>query len=150
VDFRAYVVPVQGAAAPTGKWTLESSVAGGAYGLSLTYDTAGNLVVTANVTAKTYVGTTVSISALDIDWSLGTQFYKTLAANSTFTFSNVSEGQTITVWLTNTASNFTSTWPTATWVGGAAPGETPGAKTDAFTFTKVNGTIWAAPCQNFF
>lgn len=43
VNFRAYVVPVQGAANPTAKWTLESSVNNGAYANALTYDSAGTL-----------------------------------------------------------------------------------------------------------
>jgi hypothetical protein len=148
VDFRAYVVPVQGAAAPTGKWTLESSVAGGAYGSALTMDTAGNLVVTALVTAKTYVGTTATISASDVDWSTATYFYKTLGANTTFTFSNMTEGQTISIYVTNTASNWTLAWPTVVWIPGGAPTLTTGAKTDVFTLSRVNSTTFGTYAQN--
>lgn len=44
VDFRQYVVPVQGTTNPTGNWKLESSVNGGAYGNSLNYTSAGQLI----------------------------------------------------------------------------------------------------------
>ena len=58
VAFQAYVVPVQGAAAPTGLWTLNSSVNGGAFGNALTYDTAGNMIIPSSLsvggTAYTY------------------------------------------------------------------------------------------------
>jgi hypothetical protein len=45
VDFRAYVLPVQGAAAPTGNLIFQSSINGGAYGDLLTLSSAGNLTV---------------------------------------------------------------------------------------------------------
>lgn len=90
-----------------------------------------------------------TISALDIDWGTGNTFTKTLAANSTFTFSNISDGQTITVALTNTASNYTVTWPTVSWTGGAAPTQTTGAKTDLYTFIRVGATTYGSAVQNF-
>lgn len=43
VDFRWYVIPVQGAANPTGNWQLESSINGAAYANPLQYSSAGNL-----------------------------------------------------------------------------------------------------------
>ena len=43
VCFRSYVTPVQGAAAPTANWTLDSSINGGAFGNGLTYSSAGAL-----------------------------------------------------------------------------------------------------------
>jgi hypothetical protein len=43
VDFRAYVLPVQGTTNPTGKWTLESRVGAAAFANPLTIDTAGFL-----------------------------------------------------------------------------------------------------------
>ena len=86
----------------------------------------------------------VVISASNIDWSLGNVFTKTLSANTTFTFSNVT-AKTIIVWITNTASNYTVTWPTAIWSGGVAPVQTIGAKTDICTFTN-NGTTTGGSC----
>lgn len=41
VDFRAYVLPVQGATNPTGLWSLVASVNGGAYSTILTGSTGG-------------------------------------------------------------------------------------------------------------
>lgn len=47
VEFRAGVVPVQGAANPTGLLTFESSINGGAFGSAVTIDTSGTLGVQA-------------------------------------------------------------------------------------------------------
>jgi hypothetical protein len=80
-------------------------------------------------------GVTAAISASDIDWSAANLHTKTLAANTTFTFSNQSTGyNVIVVRLTNTASNFTVTWPTVKWSGGVAPTMTTGATSDIYTF----------------
>lgn len=92
--------------------------------------------------------TTNAISASDIDWSLSPSHSKTLAANTTFTFSNATDGQTINVAVTNTASNYTVTWPTVKWAGGAAPTQTVGAKTDVYTFTKVGSVIYGNVSAN--
>jgi hypothetical protein len=74
---------------------------------------------------------------------------KTLGANTTFTFSNATDGQTIVVALTNTASNYTVTWPTISWTGGVAPTQTIGAKTDVYTFIKIGSTYYGSVVQNF-
>jgi hypothetical protein len=90
----------------------------------------------------------VQISASAIDWSLSEKFYKTLSANTTFTFSNATDGQTIVVALTNTASNYTVTWPTVAWTAATAPTQTTGAKTDIYTFIKVGSTVYGSAVQN--
>lgn len=90
-----------------------------------------------------------AIGALDIDWATATTFSKTLAANSTFTFSNAVDGETRIVALTNTASNYTVTWPTVQWSGGTPPVQTVGAKTDVYTFVKVGSVIYGSVVQNF-
>lgn len=91
----------------------------------------------------------ISIAASNIDWSLSNCFYKTLGANTTFTFSNDSDAQTIVVAITNTVGNFTATWPSAVqWTGATEPVLTTGAKTDVFTFVKINGVIYASVVQN--
>lgn len=90
-----------------------------------------------------------SISASDIDWSLTYTFHKTLAANTVFTFSNDQEGKTIIAAITNTAGNFTASWPAAVqWANGSEPVLTLGAKTDVFTFVKINGIIYGSAVQN--
>jgi len=91
---------------------------------------------------------TNAVSASEIDWSKGPSHSKTLSANTTFTFANALDGQTINVAVTNTAGNFTVTWPTVQWPGGAAPTQTVGAKTDVYTFTKVGAIIFGNVSAN--
>lgn len=89
-----------------------------------------------------------AITGTDIDWSIlrkqGGVYTKTLGANTTFTFSNLAVG-IIIVRLTNTASNYTVTWPTVKWSGGAAPVMSIGAVSDVYTFvydgTDVHGSV---------
>lgn len=90
-----------------------------------------------------------AIASTAIDWSGASTFTKTLGANTTFTFSNATDGQTIVVALTNTASNYTVTWPTVSWSGGVAPVQTVGAKTDVYTFIKIGSTYYGSVVQNF-
>lgn len=91
---------------------------------------------------------TQAISASAIDWSTGSFFTKTLSANTTFTFSNRTSGQTISVRLTNTASNYTVTWPTVKWVGASAPTMTVGAKSDVYTFIYDGTDVFGSAVQN--
>lgn len=119
--------------------------------------TLNTVAVTKGGTGSTTVATasrslipaSSTISAVDIDWSASNVFSKTLSANSTFTFSNTQDGQTIVVALTNTASNYTVTWPTVKWTGGSAPTQTTGAKTDVYTFVKIGSTFYGSAVQNF-
>jgi len=92
--------------------------------------------------------TSAIISGTDIDWNVADYRFKTLSANTTFTFSNQSEAETITVILTNTAGNFTVTWPSVRWTGGFAPVMSIGVRSDMYTFVMVNGIIWASYVQN--
>lgn len=95
---------------------------------------------------------TSAISALDIDWSTlcttGGLYTKTLAASSTYTFSNKVSGCTIVVRLTNTASNYTVTWPTVKWSGGTPPTMTIGAKSDIYTFVYDGTSVFGSAVQN--
>src|SRR3989344_3005549 len=52
VDFRSYVVPVQGAANPTGYLAFESSVNGGAYSDRMVIDSAGNVGIGTTVASS--------------------------------------------------------------------------------------------------
>jgi hypothetical protein len=71
---------------------------------------------------------------INIDWSAGTTFRGVLTGNTTFTFSNGTDGQTIIVDVAQTGTNtFTVTWPTMKWSGGVAPTMTTGAATDDIT-----------------
>lgn len=92
---------------------------------------------------------TQAISALNVDWTKSNVFTKTLAANSTFTFSGQVDGQVILVALTNTASNYTVTWPSLKWPGNVAPVQTVGAHTDVYSFANIGGTIYGSVVQNY-
>lgn len=86
----------------------------------------------------------VAVSALDVDCSKGTYFTKTIAANSTFTFSNVpASGNAYSFTLEVTHTSGTITWPAAVkWPSDTAPTLTTG-KTHLFMFTTANGgTRW--------
>lgn len=92
----------------------------------------------------------ITISALDINFSTGNVFIKTLSANSTFTFSNALDGQTIYVLLTNTASNYTVSFPASVkWAGNSTPTMTIGAKQDLFSFTKIGSNYYGSVIQDF-
>lgn len=93
-------------------------------------------------------GPSMVIPALNIDWNGGAVFSKTLTGNSTFTFSNALDGETIVVAVTNT-STFTVTWPTVSWSGGTPPVQTTGAHTDVYTFIKIGSVIYGSAVQNF-
>ena len=67
-----------------------------------------------------------------------------------FTFSSSVSGQVINVLITNTASNYTVTWPTIKWQGSATqPVQTIGAKSDIYTFVNFNGSIYGAVSPNY-
>jgi hypothetical protein len=86
----------------------------------------------------------IAVSALDINCSASNYFTKTIAANSTFTFSNVPVtgiSYSFTLELTHTSG--TVTWPTSVkWPDDTAPALTTG-KTHLFMFvTDDGGTRW--------
>jgi hypothetical protein len=94
----------------------------------------------------------VVISGTDIVASVGKVRYKTLAANTVFTFSNFGDGDIIVVELKQAAANsWTATWPAAIWSGGAQPTMTATFNHyDTYTFVGVNGHIQASAVQNSF
>lgn len=90
-------------------------------------------------------GNAVAMSAGAIDVSAGTVFTKTIAANTTISFSNVPAAPAtacVTLILTNGGSK-TVTWPSSVkWSGGTAPNLTASG-VDVLTFLTVNGgTTW--------
>lgn len=88
-----------------------------------------------------------AISATAIDWSLGNNFSKTISGNTTFTFTGATAGQWITVAVTASGA-FTTSWPTVTWQGGAAPTQTA-SKTDFYTFYYNGTTYYGSASQNY-
>ena len=67
-------------------------------------------------------GKITAMAALDVDCSAGNYFTKTIAADSTFTFSNVPSGRAYSFTLELTHTSGTITWPTAVkWNNNSAP-----------------------------
>jgi hypothetical protein len=112
---------------------------------------ASSLIVDADVSASAAIaGTKVAdtaaqaMAALNIDWSTGSVFTKTLAGGANaITFTNQASGRCISVRLTGAAS--TVTWPAGTkWAGGVPPTQTASG-TDIYTFlydgTNVYGSV---------
>ena len=85
----------------------------------------------------------VAVPALDIDCSAGNYFTKTIAANSTFTVSNVPSGRAYSFTLEVTHTSGTITWFSGVqWPNGTAPTLTTG-KAHLFVFvTDDGGTRW--------
>ncbi len=91
----------------------------------------------------------VAMGALDIDWSKGTSFIKTLAAGaSVLTFSNLVPGKTIIVKITGAAST-PVTYPAGIeWAGGVAPTQTA-TGTDVYTFFYDGTDVFGSVLQAF-
>lgn len=138
IDLVNQLVTSLGAQMSTGKLLGRSTAGSGAIeeisvgpGLSL------------NGTALSTNGIVIAVSALDIDCSAGNYFTKTINANSTFTFSNVTASRAVAFTLELTHTSGTVTWPTSVkWPGDTAPTLTAG-KTHLFVFvTDDGGARW--------
>ena len=93
-----------------------------------------------------FASPTIAVAALDINCSSSNYFTKTIAANSTFTFSNVpATGVAYSFTLELTHTSGTVTWPASVkWAGDTTPLLTTG-KTHLFMFvTDDGGTRWRA------
>ena len=78
-----------------------------------------------------------------MDLSLGNTFYVTMAANTTFAFSNVPTGTNLTnfsIITYNSAGGFAISWPASvTWAGAQTPTRTTtSGKSDVYTFFTLN------------
>jgi CBS domain-containing protein len=105
--------------------------------------TNGDWVELAGGGGSTTIPPSVAVSALDIDWSLGNFFYKSVAANSTITFSNTQDGKAVTFLIENTSgATITLTFPTL--VKDATYELTVDAgKKNTYTFAKINTDVVA-------
>lgn len=88
----------------------------------------------------------VSILALNIDWSLGTTYYKTISSNTTFTFSNLVEGKTITVMITADSVDRIVAFPNTKQAAGYLESTVYQNSTTIYTFTRTNGITY---CSSF-
>lgn len=115
---------------------------------AITISSAGNIGVNVTPTAKldingNQVTNIVAVAALDINCSSGNFFTKTIAGNSTFTFSSVPTSRAYSFTLELTHTSGTITWPAAVqWPNSAAPTLVTG-KSHLFVFlTDDGGTRW--------
>jgi hypothetical protein len=116
-------------------------------GASVTVTDAGSSQANITITSSGGSYADVSISALDIDWSAGTTFYKAVSASSIFTFSNIVAGKTITVAVTNaTASAYNITFPTTKQEPGGLELSILANTSNIYTFSSINGIIY---CSSF-
>lgn len=120
---------------PTGTIAGRSTAATGALE-SITVGAGLNL--TGGTLTATNTGTTtpIEITTTDIDWSTGGVFTDTIGANTTYTFSNTTDGQVIRVLLTASGA-YTATWPTNVY---GAPTQTSTA-TDLYQFIRFGSYI---------
>lgn len=93
---------------------------------------------TTRVLTATNTGTTtpIEITGTDIDWAAGGVFTDTIGANTTYTFSNTTDGQVIRILLTASGA-YTATWPTNVY---GAPTQTSTA-TDLYQFIRFGAYI---------
>jgi hypothetical protein len=132
-----------------GAMTFSSGATGSALTERMRIDASGNLGIgTASPAARLDLnGNTaqniVAVAALDVDCTQGNFFTKTIAANSTFTFSNPPASRAYAFTLEIVHTSGTITWPTTVrWPGNTAPTLTTG-RTHLITFVTDNGgTIW--------
>jgi len=97
------------------------------------------------------IPTDTSIASNDIDWTTGTTFYKTIAADTTLTFSNVTAGKYISVSITNSSPTlpYSVTFPNGILCEGASiNGYIPPNSSRVFTFIKINTTIYCQTASN--
>jgi hypothetical protein len=108
-------------------------------------DSAGNVGIGQTSPAATldvngaYASNITAVAALDLDLSTANYFTKTIAANSTFTFSSPAASRAVSFTLELTHTSGTVTWPTSVkWPGDVAPTLTTG-KTHLFMFVTDDG-----------
>jgi|GEM_PF-3665966 len=108
---------------------------------------AGRAVLTASnaATQRAAMGAQAAtvhaeLTGTDVSFATPGVYYKTISGNTTFTFSDVTNGNAVTVEITTTG-DYQPTWPVeATWPGGSAPVQ-PDTSTVVYSFTVINGAI---------
>ncbi len=89
--------------------------------------------------AGRYAQTSIAVSALDIDCSLGNYFTKTISSSSTFTFSNIPASRSYSFTLCVVHDSGTITWPASVkWPKNTAPTLNT-YKNHKFMFSTYNG-----------
>lgn len=95
---------------------------------------------------KAVSSTPVAVAALDVDFSAGSIFTKSLNADSTFTFSNMTDGQTVLLLVTETGGTArTLTFPTSVrFPSGSNTASQTASKSDLYSFTKIGSLVYAS------
>jgi len=86
-----------------------------------------------------------AVSASNIDTSTGAVFSKTIAANTTFTISNVASSGSVTSFileLTNGGAYIITWWSGVKWAGGTVPTFTTSGLDILGFYTRDGGTTW--------
>lgn len=91
-------------------------------------------------------------SNVTVDWSTHFTFTLTLTNNSTLAFTGGTDGQTVTLAVTQSSfGTNTLTWPTVKWRGGSAPTLTTTAgRTDIFSILKLGTNYYGSASQNHY
>jgi hypothetical protein len=112
-----------------------------------------------HVTTKSYVDsavaavaatpTSVAVPVLDVNWSSGRVFYKSVSADSTFTFSNyngtVANGKVISLIIINTSgAAITVTFPSGIKVKSGFVLSVPAGQANVYTFIRANSITYAS------
>lgn len=116
---------------------------------AVTADANGNIKLSEEVQATSYIETAVSVGGTSIDCDEGNVFYKTISIGTTFSFDysgiNLTTDDAYAFTLILTASGaVTVTWPASVdWAGGTAPDAPASGETDVLVFvTRDGGTTW--------
>jgi hypothetical protein len=123
---------------------------------NLTFDgslltlTASNFQVTSGQSWTTLKPNGNTSTNVTIDLNAGNVQSYTLAANTTFTFSNGKSGGTYIIILTQGASSFTASFASAKWSGGISPVITSTTNAvDVFTFLYDGTNYYGSFLQNY-
>ena len=116
----------------------DSSLSGGNRSIS----TTGRMFVSDD--SITFVGEAGDI----INAALGNVFRGTLGANDTLSVSNMTDGQILSIVITN-AGTHTLSWTGVNWAGGTAPTLSATAnKRDVFTLIRAGGIVYGSAVQD--
>lgn len=107
---------------------------------------AGTKDFTTGVKTKIAFTAALAVVASAIDWAAGSVFYKDISGDTTFTFSNTLEGQTITLMVENTTGGSKSlTFPAnVRFAYGTNATSIPDGKRSLFTFIRIGDSIFGA------
>lgn len=153
----------QGSTSTIKKVTLADLLTAG-HALDLTTTRTANFVLAGPATGSAAAPTFRLLSPYDlrvvtetaggstINCSTSTTFSRTLSANTTYTLSNMVDGQVVTAAIKQAASGgpYTATFSGVTWKGGVAPTQTNVAnKVDLYTFIKIGTPVYGSASQNY-